>query len=180
MFLFQLVSGHRLQMFWKINSFHFFLWKSLSNQIWPCRKIGQGQPRVIIWTSYDGLGSPMLHIKFRENRPAGSGEEDFWRVFTIYGPGGHLGHVTQMMRTNFRSPYPRRLHIKFGFDRPSGFREEDVWNCGRQTTDGRTDAGPWVYYKLAMSLRLRLAKKSTVFTFSYEKAHVTKFDLALK
>ena len=27
----------------------------------------------------------MLHTKFRENRPAGSGEEDFLRVFTIYG-----------------------------------------------------------------------------------------------
>ena len=68
----------------------------------------------------------MLHSKFPENRPAGSGEEDFLRVFTIYGRGGHLGHVTQMPRTNFRSPYPRRLHIKFGFDRASGFGEEDV------------------------------------------------------
>ena len=67
----------------------------------------------------------MLHTKFRENRPAGSGE-DFLRVFTIYGRGGHLGHVTQMRRTKYRSPYPRRLHIKFGFDRPSGFGEEDV------------------------------------------------------
>ena len=35
----------------------------------------------------------MLHIKFRGNRSAGSGEEDFSRVFTIYGHGGHLGHV---------------------------------------------------------------------------------------
>ena len=33
--------------------------------------------------------------------------------FTIYGRGGHLGHVTQMSRTNFRSPYPLRLHTKF-------------------------------------------------------------------
>ena len=63
----------------------------------------------------------MLHTKFCENRPAGSGEEDFLRVFTIYGPGSHLGHVTQMLRTKFRSPYPRRLYIKFGFDLPSGF-----------------------------------------------------------
>ena len=63
----------------------------------------------------------MLHTKFRENQPAGSGEEDFLRVFTIYGRGGHLGHVTQMPPTKFRSPYPRRLHIKFGFDRPTGF-----------------------------------------------------------
>ena len=36
----------------------------------------------------------MLHTKFHENRPAGSGEEDFRVVFTIYGRSGHLGHVT--------------------------------------------------------------------------------------
>ena len=63
----------------------------------------------------------MLHTKFCENRPAGSEEEDFLMVFTIYGRGGHLGHVTQMPRTKLHSPYPRRLHINFGFDRPSGF-----------------------------------------------------------
>ena len=67
----------------------------------------------------------MLHTKLRGNRPAGSGE-DFLRVFTIYGRGGHLGHLTQMPQTKYRSPYPRRLHIKFGFDQPSGFGEEDV------------------------------------------------------
>ena len=27
--------------------------------------------------NYDGLEAPMLHTKFRGNRPAGSGEEDF-------------------------------------------------------------------------------------------------------
>ena len=72
----------------------------------------------------------MQHTKFRENRPTGSGEEVFRRVspeevfrrvFTIHGHGGHLGHVTKVPRTNFRSPYPRRLHIKFSFDWPSGF-----------------------------------------------------------
>ena len=76
----------------------------------------------------------MLHIKFRENRPAGSGEEPacrFWRrrflkgFYHIWGDG-HLGHVTQMPRTKYRSPYPRRLHIKFGFDWQSGFGEEDL------------------------------------------------------
>ena len=50
----------------------------------------------------------------------------FLQGFTIDGRGGHLGHVTQMPRTNFRYPYPRRLHIKFGFDRASDFGEEDV------------------------------------------------------
>ena len=68
----------------------------------------------------------MLHTctKFHGNRPAGSGEEDFGVVFTIYGRGGHLGHVTKIPRANFRSPYPWRLHIKFHLDRPSGFRED--------------------------------------------------------
>ena len=68
----------------------------------------------------------MLHTNFRGNRPAGSGEEDFLKVFTIYGHGVHLGRVTWTIYTNFRSPFPRRLHIKFGFDWPSGFRGEDV------------------------------------------------------
>ena len=40
-------------------------------------KIGQGHPRVIILSNYDGLESPMLHTKFRGNRPSGSGQESF-------------------------------------------------------------------------------------------------------
>ena len=68
----------------------------------------------------------MLHTKFHRNRPAGSGGEDFFKVFTIYGHGGHLGHKTWTIYTNFCSPFPRRLHIKFGFDWPSGFRGEDL------------------------------------------------------
>ena len=46
----------------------------------------------------------MLHTKFRGNRPASSGE-DFRRVFTIYGRGGHLGHVTSIMLITFISLY---------------------------------------------------------------------------
>ena len=42
-----------------------------------CREIGQGHSMVIIYINYDGQESPMLHTKFRENRSAGSGEEDF-------------------------------------------------------------------------------------------------------
>ena len=67
----------------------------------------------------------MLHTKFRENRPAGSGEEDFLRVFTIYGHGGHLGrdpHVANKLSF----PLPKQAPDKFGFDWASGFGEEDV------------------------------------------------------
>ena len=39
----------------------------------------------------------MLLAKLCGNRSSGSGEEDFYRVFTIiYGRGGHLVHVTKM------------------------------------------------------------------------------------
>ena len=68
----------------------------------------------------------MLHAKFKDHGTSGSGEEDFFKVFTIYGHGGHLCHVTWTIYINFRSPFPRRLHLKFGFDWPSGFRGEDV------------------------------------------------------
>ena len=81
---------------------------------------------VIILSNYDGLKSPMLHTKFRGNRPTSSGEEDFLVVFTIYGRGRNLGHVTWTSRSHFRLSYPWMLHIKFQLDWPSSFREEDL------------------------------------------------------
>ena len=56
----------------------------------------------------------MLHTKFRGNRPAGS-REDFIRVFTIYGHGGHLGHVTSIMSSDFYFLVLESFHRKFGF-----------------------------------------------------------------
>ena len=47
----------------------------------------------------------MLNTKFRGNRPAGSTDEDFRRIFTIYGRVGHLGHVTSIMLSDFISLY---------------------------------------------------------------------------
>ena len=55
----------------------------------------------------------MLHTKFRENRPAGSGEEDFKRGFTIYGHGGHLGHVTSITSSDFHFLVPESFHKYF-------------------------------------------------------------------
>ena len=54
----------------------------------------------------------MLHTKFRENWPAGSGEEDFCRVLTIYGRVGHLGHVTSTISSDFYFLVPESLHTK--------------------------------------------------------------------
>ena len=63
----------------------------------------------------------MLHTKSQGHCPSGSGEEDFSRVFTIYGRGRHLGHVTKMFCLNFNCLIIRSLHMKFEFNWPSGF-----------------------------------------------------------
>ena len=58
----------------------------------------------------------MLHTKFRGNQPAGSREEDFQRVFTIYGHGDHHGHVTSIMSSDFHFLELESFHTKFGSD----------------------------------------------------------------
>ena len=63
----------------------------------------------------------MLHTKFRGNRPAGFGKKIFKRVFTIYGHGGHLGHVTSIMSADFHFLVLESFHKKFGLDQHSIF-----------------------------------------------------------
>ena len=62
----------------------------------------------------------MLHTKFHGNRPAGYGE-DFLSFFSIYGHGGHLGHVTSIMSSDFHFLVPVSFHTKFGSERHSSF-----------------------------------------------------------
>ena len=56
----------------------------------------------------------MLHTKFHGNLPTGSGEKGFRRVSTIYGHGGHLGHVTKIMSSDFH--LLESFHTKFDSD----------------------------------------------------------------
>ena len=88
---------------------------------WPCRKIGQVQPMVIIFYNYNGQDSPMLHTKFHGNLSTGSGRRRFLKGFTIYGHGGHFEDVTSIKMFpltkeahNFLFLYvSESLHIKF-------------------------------------------------------------------
>ena len=66
----------------------------------------------------------MLHTKFQGHRTFGCGEEEFFKVFTIYEHGCHLGDKDHLNKLS--SPNPKELHMKFGFNWPSGFRGEDV------------------------------------------------------
>ena len=58
--------------------------KCISDPIWPCCKIGQGQPRVIIYINFEALQSLMLHVKFQDHRTSGSEEEAFKGFYLIW------------------------------------------------------------------------------------------------
>ena len=45
----------------------------------------------------------------------------FEGFFTIYGHGGHLGHVTSIMSSDFHFHIPKSFDTKFGSDRHSSF-----------------------------------------------------------
>ena len=62
----------------------------------------------------------MLHIKSQGHWPSGSGEEDFKKIFTIYGRGGHLCHVTNIFCINVSKLIIRSLHMNFEFNWANG------------------------------------------------------------
>ena len=68
---------------------------------------------VMIYINFVELLPLMLHAKFQNHRPSGSGS---LKVFAIYSHGGHLAHVTFTIYINFHSPILRILHKKLGFD----------------------------------------------------------------
>ena len=51
-------------------------------------------------------------------------EEDFLKLFSIYGHGGHLDDGTWTIYILLSSGFSRRLHMKFGFKWTSGFGDD--------------------------------------------------------
>ena len=66
------------------------------------------------------LFSLMLHAKFQNHWPSGSG--DFKEIFLFTAMVAILEKVTLTIYTNFRSPFLRLLHMKFGFAWPSSLK----------------------------------------------------------
>ena len=54
----------------------------------------------------------MVHTKSQGHRPSGSAE-DFERVFTIYGHGGHLGHVSSNGRHSGPKIFKPEKNLEF-------------------------------------------------------------------
>ena len=88
----------------KILLFYLFSFKSLKDQMWPCCKMSQGQPRVIILVNLMILKFLMLQTKFQGHQPTYSREENFWRIFTVYWYGAIFGLLSQTSLSNFHWP----------------------------------------------------------------------------
>ena len=123
----------------------------------------------------------MLHTKFRGNRPGGS-EEDFGRVFTIYGCGGHLGHVTSIINQIFISLYLKAfiqnlIQIGTVVSEKIQFEFLYVHDLGpRSRNDLDLQYSHIFIYSIRCllllpfrSLAAIVSEKSNVFTFSYGK-----------
>ena len=63
----------------------------------------------------------MLHTKFLSKISLLVPEKIFEGFFTIYGQGGHLGHVTSIMSSDFHFLVLESFHTKFGSDQHSSF-----------------------------------------------------------
>ena len=134
----------------------------------------------------------MLHTKFRV-KSARKFRRRFLKGFTIYGHGGHLGHVTSIMLSDFRFLVPESFHkklVQIGtvISEKIGFEILVVHDLGpRSRNDLDLQYSHTFIYLIRCLLLLTfrslaaiLSKKFTVFTFSHRKAKVTKFDLAIK
>ena len=72
--------------------FQLFQFKRLGDQVGPCPRKGQGHPRILTHIIDEVLETPMQHTEFQNSPLIVS--EMFFKVFSIYGHGGHLIHVT--------------------------------------------------------------------------------------
>ena len=146
--------------------------------------MGQGQPRVIIWTTLVELPYTMLHTKFQGHRSIGSGEEDFLRFLPYMGMAAMLVMWPRLFEQLFFPKGPGGCIWNLVAIGPVVLEEKSFEIVdGRRTTDdvrrtdGRTtDDGACLYYKLPRSLRLRWAKK---YTSPWKFCYNTSFTLFL-
>ena len=127
--LFQIIDHNS---FWKIP------YKSIKDHIWPYRKIGQGQPRLIIWANMIVLEHPMMHTMFQCLRPFGSGEEDFSRFLSYMGTAAILIKWPGLYEQTFVPPSYRSIILNLTLIGPVVSEEKMLKVCGRRTT---TDDG---------------------------------------
>ena len=106
---------------------------ALGSKIWPWYKVGQGPPRIIIWTNLVSPTSPMLHTKSKGHQPSGSGEEDLKSFFYHIWAWRLSWSCDQVHLNKLLFPRPKESPYE------SGFRGEDVSKCRRKTDGQQSD-----------------------------------------
>ena len=71
------------------------------------------------------------------------GRRVFLYIFTIYGHGGHVGHVTQLMCINFHSHSPFSFHMSFGSKGPNCYCEKKSFNFEIKVTFDQGQRMAW-------------------------------------
>ena len=156
-----LVSNHRRQYFLKNPLFYLFPRQKHKGPI--CRKIGQGQPRVIIWTNLVVLEHPMLHTTFQVHRPFDSGKEDLFRFLPYMGMVATLVMWPGPFEQTFVPPFHRSSIWNLTLIGPAVSEEKVFKECERRTPTTDDDDGrrsPTYPISSPMSPRLRWAKKT--------------------
>ena len=93
----------------------------LKPEDYKSHKIGQGQPRVIIWTNLVLLKYPMLHLNFQGHRPFGYREE-----FFIFLPYMGMAAILVMWPRPFEQTFVPPSH---GTGRGSSIGSEFAWHA---------------------------------------------------
>ena len=105
------------------------------------------------------------------------------KVFTIYGHGGHLGHLTKIMLTNFHFLVPESFHrnlvqngpvvsekIRFEFLYVHDLGPRSSNDLDLQHSHTFMKSISCLYLPTFRSQASIVSEKSTVFTFFYRKA----------
>ena len=140
-----------------------------------------------------GWSPQCYHTKFPGNRPAGSGEEDFKRVLPYMGMAAILVMLPASCHQIFISLYPKafiqilvqigtvvseKIQVKFLYVHHLGPRSRNSLDL--QYSHIFIYSIRCLLLLTFRSLAAIVSEKSTVFTFSYRKALVIKFDHAVK
>ena len=136
--------------FWIIHCFTFFPYKSIRDRIWPCSKIGQGQPRVIIWTN-------LVVLEYSVSRSSASWFQRRWFLRLL--PYMGMAAILDMWPGPFEQTFvPHPIEIPYEI-----WHQSAHWflrRCLKSVDDWQTDGRRRVTYPISspMSLRLRWAK----------------------
>ena len=124
----------------KIHCFTFFPYKSIRDQIWPCHRSRSTQGHYSNKSGSTRAPDAALQVS---RSSAFWFRRWFFNVFTIYGHGGHLGHKTRTVWTNFRSPIPWTLYMKFIWNLASNYPVVSEEKCLKSVDDGRQMDDRW-------------------------------------